>query len=84
MGICWGLANKCITHHSKELYIENEERHFQRACPGYKDTIEKKEKRRKKSEQEFLESLEKHRIWMGKNISDNDIIENYKKFTIEM
>ena len=25
MGICWGLANKCITHHSKELYIERED-----------------------------------------------------------
>tara|TARA_B110000977_G_scaffold86541_1_gene115304 strand:- start:249 stop:512 length:264 start_codon:yes stop_codon:yes gene_type:complete len=85
MGICLECTNSCITHHSKELYIENQEKYFQRTFTGYKDTVELKAKRRKKFEQEFLESLEKHRKWMGKKkISDKDIIENYKSFTSEI
>jgi len=74
----------CITHHSRELYVENEEKRFQRAFPGYKDTQELKNNRRKKSEQEFLESNNARRKWMGKNISDKDIVQNYKNFTAEM
>jgi len=84
MGNCLECINTCITHHSKELYIENQEKYFQRNFIGYKDTVELKAKRRKKFEQEFLESLEKHRKFMGKKISDKDIIENYKSFTSEI
>jgi len=41
-----------------------------------------KRKRKKKSEQEFLERDNARRKWMGgKNISDKDIIQNYKTFT---
>jgi len=52
---------------------------------GYKDTIENKKKRRKKSEQDFLKNDNARRKWMeGQNISDSDIIQNYKNFTAEM
>ena len=73
----------CITHHSKELYIENEEKRFQRSFPGYKDTRETKNKRRKKSEQEFLEYLE-YQKKTNQKLSDSDKIEKYKSFTETM
>ena len=84
MGCISSTMQVCITHHSRELYVENEEKRFQRAFPGYKDTQELKNNRRKKSEQEFLESNNARRKWMGKNISDKDIVQNYKNFTAEM
>jgi hypothetical protein len=85
MGCISEKMDKCITYHSKELYIENEEKRFQRAYVGYKDTIENKKKRRKKSEQDFLKNDNARRKWMeGQNISDSDIIQNYKNFTAEM
>ena len=74
-----------ITHHSKELYVENEEKRFQRAFQGYKDTLENKKKRREKSEKEFLEHDNARMEWMeGQNTSDANIIKNYKFFTAEM
>ena len=85
MGCISAKMDEFITHHSKELYIENEERRFQRACPGYKDTLENKKKRREKSCADFLEHDNARRKWMeGKNISDAVIIQNYKNFTAEM
>ena len=84
MGCMSSKIHACITHHSKELYIENEEKRFQRNYPGYKDTRENKNKRRKKSEQEFLEYDDDRRQQMRTNISDTDIIQNYKNVTAEM
>ena len=85
MGCISSKMQACITHHSKELYVENEEKRFQRAFPGYRDTQELKNNRRKKSEQEFLESDNARRKWMGgRNTSDKDIIQNYKNVTAEM
>ena len=84
MGCISSKIYACITHHSKELYIENEEKRFQRNYPGYKDTRENKNKRRKKYEQEFLKYDSDRRKNMRKNISDKDIIQNYKNFTVEM
>jgi len=84
MGCILFKMNACITHHSKELYIENEEKRFQRAYPGYKDTHVNKMKRRTKSEQEFLEDVKARRHWKGKKISDKEIIQNYKNYTAEM
>lgn len=82
MGNCSVLVNNCIAHHSKELYIENEEKRFQRAFPGYKDTLETKNKRRQKFEQEFLE-YQMHKE-METKMSDTEKIENYKRFTAAM
>ena len=85
MGCISAKIDTCITHHSKELYVENEEKRFQREFPGYKDTQELKNNRRKKSVQDFLEHDNVTRKWMeGQNISDADIIKKYKKFTAEM
>ena len=84
MGCVSAKCDACITHHSKELYIENEEKRFQIAFPGYKDTHENKIKRREASEQYFLEYDRKRRQRMRKKISDKDIIQRYKNVTAEM
>jgi len=85
MGCISTKMQACITHHSKELYVENEEKRFQRAFPGYKDTLENKKRRREKSEKEFLEHDNARRKWTeGQNTSDANIIKNYKIFTAEM
>ena len=47
MGCISSTMQACITHHSRELYVENEEKRFQRAFPGYKDTQELKKKKKK-------------------------------------
>jgi len=84
MGCLSSRMNTCIEHHSKELYIERAETRFQRTRIGNTDTPERKKKRRKIYEQEFLRGVECHRKYMRKNISDADIIENYKKKTAAM
>ena len=85
MGCISVKIDACITHHSKELYVENEEKRFQREFPGYKDTQELKNNRRKKSVQDFLEHDNARRKWTeGQNTSDANIIKNYKIFTAEM
>lgn len=76
--------NGCIEHHSRELYIEREEQRFQISRIGSTDTPERKQKRRKKFEQDFLRGVESQRKYMGKNTSDQDIVENYKKKTAAM
>lgn len=73
--------NACIAHHSKELYIEREEKRFQVSRIGNTDTPERKKKRRKKFEQDFLRGVECDRKYMSKTTSDKDIVENYKKVT---
>jgi len=76
--------NACIEHHSKELYIENQEKCFQRTRLGFTDTAERKKKRRKNFEQDFLKGVADQRKYMGRNTSDQDIVQNYKNFTAEM
>ena len=76
--------NGCIEHHSRELYIEREEQRFQISRIGSTDTPERKQKRRKKFEQDFLRGVESQRKYMRKNTSDQDIVENYKKKTAAM
>jgi len=71
-------------HHSRELYIERKERRFQMSHVGCTDTPERKKKRRKQFEQEFLRAVESDRKFMKKNTSDINIIANYKKSTEEM
>ena len=73
--------NACIEHHSRELYIEREEQRFQISRIGNTDTDERKKKRRKKFEQDFLRGVECDRKYMSKTTSDKDIVENYKKVT---
>ena len=85
MGCLLSKYDTCVTHHSKQLYIENEERRFQRACPGYNDTSEMRKKRRNKSEQQFdKDDMARRKFVEGKNISDSNIIKNYKKVTAGM
>jgi len=84
MGCLPAKHDACDTHHSRQLYVENEEKRFQRACPGYNDKSEMKKKRRKKSEQEFDKDDKARRKIMGIKCSDAEIIRNYKKFTIAM
>ena len=75
--------NTCVEHHSKELYIENEEERFRRTQLGCTDTAERKKKRRKKFEQDFLKGVADQRKYIGRN-TDQDIVQNYKNFTAEM
>ena len=84
MGCLPAKYDACVTHHSRQLYVENEERRFRRACPGYNDTSEMKNKRTKKSEQQFDKDDMARRKFVKGNISDADIIENYKKKTAAM
>lgn len=84
MGCMSSIMNGCIEHHSRELYIEREEQRFQISRIGSTDTPERKQKRRKKFEQDFLRGVESQRKYMGKNTSDQDIVENYKKKTAAM
>jgi len=84
MGCISSKINSCIEHHSKELYIERKERRFQMSRVGCTDTPERKKKRRKQFEQEFLRAVESDRKFMKKNTSDINIIANYKKSTEEM
>ena len=82
MGCLPAKYDACVTHHSRQLYVENEERRFRRACPGYNDTSEMKKKRRNKSEQQFdKDDMARRKFVKGKNISDANIIKNYKKVT---
>jgi len=76
--------NACVEHHSKELYVENEEKYFQRTRIGCTDTPERKKERRRKSEQDFLEVVEAERKYMRRNSSDEDIVERYKRVTVNM
>ena len=84
MGCLSSTMNTCIEHHSKELYIEREENRFQRTRIGNTDTPERKNKRRKNFEQEFLRGVESNRKYVKTNTSDKDIVENYKKVTATM
>jgi len=83
MGNC---VDDCIAHHSKELYIENNERYHQRIhgnrpwkCWRRPDTDERrrKAKRRKIFEKEFLEC----RMTVERNISDSEKVKRYKRAT---
>jgi hypothetical protein len=76
--------NACVEYHSKELYVENEERRFQRTRIGCTDTHERKKERRRKSEQDFLEGVEAERKYMRRNSSDEDIIERFKGVTVNI
>ena len=84
MGCISSRMNTCIEHHSKEIYIERAEKRFQRTRIGNTDTPERKKKRRKKFEQDFLRGVESNRKYITKNTSDKDIVENYKKVTAGM
>ena len=84
MGCISSKMNGCIEHHSRELYIEREEQRFQISRIGSTDTKERKKKRRKKFEQDFLRGVESHRKYMRKTKSDTEIVENYKKKTAAM
>lgn len=84
MGCISSKMNGCIEHHSRELYIEREEQRFQISRIGSTDTKERKKKRRKKFEQDFLRGVECHRKYMRKTKSDTEIVENYKKKTAAM
>jgi hypothetical protein len=84
MGCISSKMNACIMHHSRELYIERKEKRFQMSRVGCTDSPERKKKRRKQFEQEFLRGVESDRKFMKKNTSDIDIIKNYKKSTEEM
>ena len=76
--------NACIEHHSKELYVENEEKRYQRTRIGCTDTLERKRERRRKFEQDFLEGVEAERKVMSRNSSDEDIVDRYKGITANM
>ena len=81
MGCVLSNMNACIEHHSKELYVENEEKRFQMTRIGCTDTPERKQKRRRKFEQDFLKGVEAERKYMKRNLSDEDIVKQYKSVT---
>lgn len=81
MGCILSNMNACIEHHSKELHVENEEKRFQRTRIGCTDTPERKKERRRKFEQDFLEGVEAERKYMTRNLSDEDIVRQYKSAT---
>ena len=84
MGCVLSNMNACVEHHSKELHVEREEKRFQRTRIGCTDTPERKRERRRKFEKDFLEGVEVERKYMRRNLSDEDIIEQYKSVTARM
>ena len=84
MGCILIILNACIEHHGKELHVENEEKRFQRTRIGCTDMPERKKERRRKSEQDFLEGVEAEREYMKRNLSDRDIVRQYKSATAHM
>ena len=85
MGCVSTKFNAFVTHHSKELFVENHEKRFHRNFQGCMDTCEKKNERRRKFEKEFLHDIEQEKIWQEKNMSsDAEKIAKYQRITITM